>query len=189
MDQRDLLKKVLEAFEAAGVEYILVGSVASAAYGEPRLTLDIDVVAALFPGRLPRFLSQFPDPEYYCSREAATEAMERKGQFNIIHPASGMKVDIIVKKVDEFDRNRFTRKRSLEIFPDRPAFFASPEDVIIKKMEYFKEGGSEKHLRDIAGIIKVSGKELEIAYIERWASRKGLAEIWEAILEKTNGRE
>lgn len=139
MDQRDLLRKVLSALEAAGVEYILVGSMASAAYGEPRLTLDINVVAALTPGRLPRFLSCFPDPDYYCSREAASEAMKRKGQFNIIHPASGLKIDVIVKKADEFDRSRFTRKRSLAIFPDRPAFVASPEDVIIRKMEYSRK--------------------------------------------------
>lgn len=188
MDQSDLLRKVLEALEAASVEYILVGSVASAAYGEPRLTLDINVVAALTSGQLPRFLSSFPDSEYYCSREAAMEALKREGQFNIIHPASGLKIDFIVKKADDFDRSRFSRKRSLAIFPDRPAFAASPEDVIIKKMECFKEGGSEKHLRDIAGIIKVSGKELDIAYIERWASRKDLLEIWQAILSKTKER-
>ncbi|MCL5966898.1 MAG: hypothetical protein M1550_06845 [Deltaproteobacteria bacterium] len=82
-----------------------------------------------------------------------------------------------MKKGDEFNRSRFARKRSLAIFPDRPAFVASPEDVIVKKMEYFKEGGLEKHLRDIAGIIKISGKELDIVHIERWASKKGLAEI------------
>lgn len=188
MDQRDLLRKVLSALEAAGVEYILVGSVASAAYGEPRLTLDIDVVAALTPNNLPRFLSFFPDPEYYSSREAASEAIKREGQFNIIHPASGLKVDVILKKADAFDRSRFTRKRSLAIFPDLPAFVASPEDVIIRKMEYYREGGSEKHLRDIAGIIKVSGMELDLPYVERWASRKDLSEIWRAIQSKTKER-
>lgn len=188
MDQRDLLRKVLSALEAAGVEYILVGSVASAAYGEPRLTLDIDVVAALTPNNLPRFLSFFPDPEYYSSREAASEAIKREGQFNIIHPASGLKVDVILKKADAFDRSRFTRKRSLAIFPDLPAFVASPEDVIIRKMEYYREGGSEKHLRDIAGIIKVSGMELDLPYVERWASRKDLSEIWRAIQSKTKDR-
>ena len=187
MDQGNLLRKLLESLESAGVEYILVGSVASAAFGEPRLTLDIDVVAALTPARLPRFLACFPEPEYYVSREAATDAVERRRQFNIIHPASGLKVDVIVKKADEFDRSRFRRKRNLAIFHDRTAFVASPEDVIVKKMEYFQRGGSEKHLRDIAGIIKISGKELDIVHIERWASRKGLAEIWRAILSKTKG--
>lgn len=187
MDQRELLRKVLEAFDAVGIEYILVGSVASAAYGEPRLTLDIDVVAALGQDHLNRFLSFFPSPEYYASRDAATQAIHENRQFNVIHPASGLKIDVIVKKPDDFDQNRFARKRSLPVFPDRSADFASPEDVIIKKMEYYREGGSEKHLRDIRGILCVSGEGLDVSYVERWAARKGLTEIWRAILSKPRG--
>lgn len=187
MDQRDLLRKVLETFDAVGIKYILVGSVASAVYGEPRLTLDIDVVAALTVSQLPKFLSSFSPPGFYVSADAAAGAVREGKQFNIIHPASGLKIDIIVKKPDDFDESRFSRKRSLPVFPDRSADFASPEDVIIKKMEYHREGGSEKHLRDIAGILRVSGDGLNAAYIEQWAARKGLTEIWRAILKKTRG--
>lgn len=184
MDQRDLLRRVLDAFAASDIEYLLVGSVASAAYGEPRLTLDIDVVAALTAAQLPRFLSFFHAPEYYVSADAAAEAVRKERQFNIIHPASGWKIDVIVKKTDEFDQSRFARKRNIPVFPDRPASVASPEDIIIKKMEYYREGGSEKHLRDIVGILRVSGDGLDVSHIERWAARKGLTEIWRAILTK-----
>jgi hypothetical protein len=187
MDPRDLLRKTLEAFDAVGIEYILVGSVASAVYGEPRLTLDIDVVAALTVEKLPRFLSSFPSPNFYVSAEAAADAIRSEKQFNIIHPSSGLKIDVIVKKPDDFDQSRFARKRSLPVFPDRSADFASPEDVIIKKMEYYREGGSEKHLRDIRGILSVSGEGLDVSYVERWAARKGLTEIWRAILSKPGG--
>jgi glutamine synthetase len=62
-----------------------------------------------------------------------------------------------------------------------------PEDVIIKKMEYYREGGSEKYLRDIRGILSVSGEGLDVSYVERWAARKGLTEIWRAILSKPGG--
>lgn len=184
MDQGDLLRRILDAFAASEVEYLLVGSVASAAYGEPRLTLDIDVVAALTVAKLPNFLSFFPAPEFYVSSDAAAEAARTEKQFNIIHPASGWKIDIIVKKADEFDRSRFARKRSIPVFPDRSASVASPEDIIIKKMEYYREGGSEKHLRDISGILRISGDELDIPYIERWTACKGLTEIWRVILLK-----
>jgi hypothetical protein len=187
MDQRDLLRRVLDAFAISGVDYLLVGSVASAAYGEPRLTLDIDVVAALTVAQLPPFLSFFPAPEFYVSSDAAAEAVRSEKQFNIIHPASGWKVDIIVKKADEFDRSRFARKRSIPVYPDRPASVASPDDIIIKKMEYYREGGSEKHLRDISGILRVSGDGLDLPYIDRWAARKGLTDIWRAILTKNKG--
>jgi len=185
MDQSELLRRVLDAFDASGVEYILVGSVASAVYGEPRLTLDIDVVADLTRDRLPRFLSSFPSPGFYVSREAAAEAVEQRKQFNVIHSASGLKVDVIIRKADEFDRSRFARKRNLPVFPDRPADFASPEDVIVKKMEYFREGASEKHLRDIVGILKVSGGDVDFSYVELWAARKGLTEIWKTILTRS----
>ena len=187
MDQRDLLRKALEAFAVAGVEYLLVGSIASAVYGEPRLTLDIDVVAVLTVEKLPRFLSAFPPSDYYVSAEAATDAIRSRKQFNIIHPSSGLKIDIIVAKADAFDIGRFARKRSISVFPDRPADFASPEDVIIKKMEYYRESESEKHLRDITGILRVSGDGLDFPYIEDWSISKGLTEIWRAILAKTMG--
>jgi hypothetical protein len=187
MDQRDLLRKILEAFDAVDIKYILVGSVASAVYGEPRLTLDIDVVAELTVSQLPKFLSSFPPPEFYVSAEAAAGAVRDEKQFNIIHPSSGLKVDIIIKKADDFDGSRFARKRNLPVFPDLSADFASPEDVIIKKMEYYREGGSEKHLRDITGILRISGDGLDFSYIEGWSACKGLEEIWRAILSKTKG--
>lgn len=185
MDQRDLLRLVAEAFEEAGAEYLFVGAVASTAYGEPRLTLDIDVVAGIGTVHLPRFLARFASPDFYVSREAAEEAVRTRRTFNIIHISSGLKVDVIVRKEDDFDRSRFSRKKNLAVFPDRVASFASPEDVIIKKMEFFLKGGSDKHLRDIAGIIKVSGESLDKGYIEQWSARKGLMEIWRMILSRT----
>ena len=117
-----------------------------------------------------------------------TEAVREKRQFNIVHPASGMKVDVIVRKPDAFDRSRFSRKRILRVFPDLPAAFASQEDVIIKKMEYFRDGGSEKHLRDVVGILKVSGDQLDLEYIDRWAVTKDLTDIWKAVRSRGKPR-
>jgi hypothetical protein len=62
--------------------------------------------------------------------------------------------------------------------PDYDAVFASPEDVILKKLEYHREGGSDKHLRDIAGVLKISGDPLDLAYLDDWSSRLGLADLW-----------
>ncbi|MBI4288544.1 MAG: hypothetical protein HY671_08975 [Chloroflexi bacterium] len=64
------------------------------------------------------------------------------------------------------------------------ASFAAPEDVIIKKMEYYRDGGSEKHLRDVTGIISVSGGQIDRAHITKWATRLGLLDIWNAVLER-----
>ncbi len=75
------------------------------------------------------------------------------------------------------------------MFPDQEGAFASPEDVIIKKMEFYREGGSEKHLRDITGILKISGEEVDMRYIEEWAGRLGLVDIWEAIKNRVGEKD
>ncbi len=67
------------------------------------------------------------------------------------------------------------------------ASFASIEDVIIKKLEYYRAGGSEKHLRDITGVLKVSRESVDRAYIAAWAARLGLEPIWQATLERLEG--
>ncbi len=88
---------------------------------------------------------------------------------------------MIIRKETPFDRSRFARARVAHPAETYEAAFASPEDVIIKKMDYYREGGSEKHLRDIAGILKVSAGEIDETYIVEWADRLGLRPIWDAI--------
>lgn len=90
----------------------------------------------------------------------------------------------MVRKDTPFDRSRFARARSLRPTDSYTAFFASPEDVIIKKMEYYREGGSDKHLRDITGMLKISGYEIDSVYISEWAERLGLQDIWTAIQQR-----
>jgi hypothetical protein len=188
MGPYELLQKISEIFRSLGIPYLVTGSVASMAYGEPRLTNDIDVVADITFSHIPGLMTAFPKEEYYIDEEIIKEAIGQIGQFNIIHPASGLKIDVIIKKDTPFDKNRFDRTR--QIYPgDYSADFASPEDVIIKKMEYYKLGGSEKHLRDITGIFKISGESIDRNYISRWATELELNEIWEALQRRVDGHD
>lgn len=187
MEQAELLRHIAETFERLGVRYLVTGSTATIAYGEPRFTNDIDVVVELPAARIEALLAAFPAVEFYVSRSAVEAAVSRKQQFNIIHPGSGLKVDVIVASDSEFDRERFGRARQLPVLPDRSVSFASPEDVILKKMEYFREGGSEKHLRDIAGVLQVQGTRVDYGYISAWAARLGLSDIWAMILSRVTG--
>jgi len=139
-------------FERLDVPYLVTGSIAAIAYGEPRLTNDIDIVAAVGEKDIPALLESFPDDTYYVSADAIREAVRRQTQFNIIHPASGLKIDVIIMRDTAFDKSRLARIRRIHPAPAYEANFAAPEDVIIKKMQYYAEGSSEKHLRDIAGI-------------------------------------
>lgn len=94
----ELLEKVAEVFERLQIPYLVTGSVAAMAYGEPRLTNDIDIVAAIDEQHIGGLLTAFPADEFYISEDMVREAIYHHGQFNIIHPASGLKVDVIIKK-------------------------------------------------------------------------------------------
>ncbi len=184
MEQSELLQFVVTALERMGLRYFVTGSVATIFFGEPRFTNDIDVVVDLPADKIPQLCAAFPSPDFYVSEEAIRRAVSRRSQFNVIHPTSGLKVDIMVPADSPFNRSRFARVKKVRPAPDFDATFSSAEDVILKKMEAFREGGSEKHLRDIAGVLKISGEHLDRDYIEDWADRLGTAEIWREILKR-----
>ena len=177
----ELLERVVAIFEHLGIPYLVTGSVAAMAYGEPRLTNDIDIVAEVVENQIPLLVASFPAEDYYISAEMIREAIRQRSQFNIIHPTSGLKVDVIIRRDTPFDQSRFQRVRRIHPAPSYEANFAAPEDVIIKKMEYYSEGGSEKHLRDITGMLLTSAGEIDRHYITHWAVTLGLSEIWKAI--------
>ena len=180
----EFLQKIVEAFEHLQISYLVTGSVAAMAYGEPRLTNDIDIVAEIDEQHIEGLITAFPANEFYISDEMIKNAIRHHGQFNIIHPASGLKVDVIIKRNTPFDSSRFKRIRRIYPAETFQANFAAPEDVIIKKMEFYREGGSEKHLRDITGILKISGDAVDRTYISEWAQHLGLTDIWNAVQKR-----
>jgi len=181
--QAELLRKMATTLERLGVPYAVVGSTASTAYGEARLTNDIDIVLDLQAEDVERFCNEFPEPEFYLSRRAVEAAVQSRFQFNIIHPTSGLKVDCILVGNNEFDRGQLARAvRVVRKDSGYAVQFAAPEDVILKKMEYYRLGQSEKHTRDILGILREQGNRIDREYIRQWAEKMGLTEIWEAIL-------
>ena len=187
MEQLDLLRYVIESLERLDLKYAVVGSFASGAYGEPRFTQDIDIVVDLRSGQITDFCRCFPGPEFYLSEPAVRDAVQRKRQFNVIHPTSGNKVDFMLERADPWGRNQLARRQATQIFPDRIAYLASPEDVILGKMLYYGEGGSEKHLRDITGILRVNGDQVDRHYVADFAEQLGVSEIWKAVLNRLEG--
>jgi hypothetical protein len=185
MEQFDLLRYLVSILEDMKLRYFVTGSTATILYGEPRFTNDIDVVVELLEHRVVDFCRRFPEADFYLSEAAAQEAVRNKSQFNIIHPTSGLKVDVIVPEADAFNESRFARARQVRPTEDLQACFASPEDAIIKKMEYYQQGKSEKHLRDITGVLKISRNQIDIAYITGWARKMGLADLWSDIQKRS----
>jgi hypothetical protein len=180
LDQTELLSFVAAARERRGLTYAVTGSHASIAYGENRFTNDIDVIVDLDPTQLAPLLSEFPNEQFYVSEDGAKYAVLHGGQFNIIHQDTSQKIDVIVPRDPKWP-NQFARRIYLPTDDDRDAWFVGPEDLILKKMDFYRDGGSDKHLRDIAGIIKISGDRLDFTYINSWASRLNLIDIWEQI--------
>ena len=184
MEQADVLRRAIEVLERLDITYMLGGSIASSAYGEPRATLDIDVVVDLRMEQAGMLCGAFSPDEWYVSEQAARDAIAARDMFNVIHGASGNKIDLILVKQNPWARQQMERRRRVRILPDCEAYAAAPEDIIISKMISYREGGSEKHLRDIAGVLKTSGDIVDRQYVQRWAEEMELADIWQAVLRR-----
>ena len=188
MQAADLLRHLVSVLEDLDLPYALAGSIASMAYGEPRATLDIDVVVRLAPTDLERLEARFPSEEFYLDVEAAAEAIVEGSQFNIIHPSSGLKIDVFVE-ADEIEHVQIEDRRRLPALPGFTAAFSPPEELILKKLLYHRDGGSEKHLRDIKAMMEISGHEIDVDRVERGAEALGLQEIWSTVSRPINSGE
>jgi hypothetical protein len=184
MGPSELMQIVADVLESLEVPYLITGSMATVAYGEPRFTNDVDIVVDLPLAKLDAFCSAFSAPEYYCSRDAVRHAVEQRFQFNIIHPTSGLKVDVMIPETTDFNRSRLSRAVRMPSGADGSVWFASAEDVIVKKLEYYREGGSEKHLRDIVGVLKIQRESIDRHYITEWTARLNLTAEWETVLTR-----
>lgn len=173
MEQLDLLRHTLDLLERLQIPYMVVGSFASGVYGEPRFTNDIDIVIDPSPQQLDQLCVAFPSDDYYVSAEAARDALRQRGQFNVIHPGSANKIDFMIARADAWGLEQVARRARVRLLPDREGYAARPEDLVISKLLYYREGGSEKHMRDITGMLVTSPEKIDREYIGRWATELG----------------
>lgn len=164
-----------------GVPWMIVGSIASSAYGERRTTLDLDVVAVVRRHDAARFLEVFPEMDFYCPPAEVIEAESTRtehGHFNLIHQHSIYKADIYIATRSEFDRWAFENRRQLMV-GETPVWLAPPEYVIVHKLEFFREGGSEKHLRDVRGMLAAT--DVDLGLLENEIAKRGLNLQWQQV--------
>jgi hypothetical protein len=184
VEQADVLRYAVQTLERLGISYAVVGAFASGAWGESRFTQDIDIVIDLQPGQVRPICEAFPAPDFYISEAAAREAVAQHSQFNVIHPSSGNKIDFMIAGTSQWSAAQLERRKRVPLFPDCSGYLAAPEDVILGKLLYYAEGGSEKHLRDIAGILKISGEAVDREYIAQHAADLGVVNIWQLISQQ-----
>jgi hypothetical protein len=183
MPGTELFLLFVRPLNRSGIRYVIGGSVAAIFYGEPRLTNDVDVVVFLRDSDIERLLGIFPQPEFYLPPpEVILNEVRRpaRGQFNIIHVETTFKADVYLTGRDEFNAWAFRNKRPVE-FEGETLVFAPPEYVIVRKLEYFREGGSDKHLRDIRTMLKVSGEQINRADLDEWIKRQGVEAEWKEV--------
>lgn len=176
----ELLARIGEHLDRAGIPYMVTGSIASSFYGEPRTTRDLDIVIDPTPEALSEFVHDFPPSEYYVDLDAATQALADRWQFNVIEIASGWKVDLVIRRDRPFSVEEFSRRQATELL-GTPTYVATAEDTIIAKLEWAKAGESERQLRDVAAILAVSGDTLDHAYLDRWIEALGLQDVWSQV--------
>jgi hypothetical protein len=163
-----------------GVRYMVTGSVASMAYGEPRLTHDVDIVIEISREHCERFGELFPGEEFYCPPVEVLlieSARPQRGHFNLIHHDTGLKADIYPCGRDRLSAWGLDHARKL-VVDHSEVWIAPPEYVIARKLEYYAEGGSEKHLRDIEGILAVSRAAIDSDTLERNIDLVGGRAAW-----------
>lgn len=187
MTQLEFLKHSVDTLDRLGVKYMIVGSYACMAYGEARLTQDIDIVIDLSMQAVAEFCAAHPPPLFYVSETAVRDAVRTRFQFNVLHPSSLNKIDYILPRIDAWGAGRMDRRRRVRLLPGREVDVASPEDVILGKLWYHSLGGSDKHLRDIAGILRTSGDAVDRADVLAWAEKLGYTAVWNKILKKLDG--
>jgi hypothetical protein len=167
MTPEEALQLALSRLDECSIPYIITGSFASNMHGVPRATYDADVVIDVDQQSLEKFLESL-GKEFYLSREGAREALARERMFNIIHLATGFKVDLIIKKKRAFSQEEFARREEANYLGE-PRWFATAEDVIIAKLEWSKLGGSERQFIDALDVARIQGEKLDREYPEKWA--------------------
>ena len=175
-------EEITRRLEKAGIDYCIVGGLASIAYGRPRLTLDADLVLAIHPDQVTSLIEAFPAADFYLPPSEVMQAelqRESRGHFNIIHQHSALRADCYLPGRSELARWELAHRQRLSLGSGQ-AWFAPPESVIIHKLIFHREGGSEKHLEDIRGMLIGTAVDREI--IAEWVDQLGLAESWSAAL-------
>ena len=180
MAHEDLIQLFVVPLNQASIRYVITGAMAAIVYGAPRLTDDIDLVVELGEQDAGELARMYPEPDYYApGKEVVLVEMRRatRGHFNVIHVPSGLKADFYLVGRDPLHRWAIERKREIRV-GDQICWVAPPEYVILRKLQFYQEGGAEKHLEDIRRMLDISGDSLDMRWLESKAGQLGVGEVW-----------
>ena len=178
---------VIEVLQRFGIAYHLGGSYASAIHGIPRQTHDVDLVVDLGPAHIPEIVRALLG-EFYVDEKAVARAVSDRSSVNLVHLATGVKVDLFVKGSTAFDHSEFTRRIVVRLGDESPqdVFVKSAEDTVLRKLLWFRLGGevSDRQWQDVRGIVGVQGDRLDVEYLTRSADQLRVRDLLDRVLTK-----
>jgi len=169
-EEIDVLRIISDRLRTAAVPFMLTGSFALGYYGKPRMTRDLDFVVALMEQHVDPLVRVF-SPDFYIDEEFVRAAVKSQRMFNLMHLDSAIKVDFIVRKNSEYRYVEFERRKSVE-FAGVSTWITSREDLILSKLVWASDSGSEMQLRDVRTLLDES---VDWAYLKDWAAKLGVA--------------
>jgi hypothetical protein len=179
--------RVVAAFDALDVEHLIGASLASSVFGEPRQTVDADLLARLL-GQHARLLVSQLSGEFYADLGSIQTAIETQDCFNLIHLETMTKVDVFVRWRSPFGQSQFARRQKKSVGQTAPLelFFASAEDTVLAKLDWYRQGGcvSDRQWRDLLGVLKVKASALDRSYLVHWAGELGVTHLFHRALDE-----
>jgi len=178
----EIVITVAERLREADIPYMMTGALTVNYFGRPRLTHDIDIVGQISINDIKRLRLIFEDI-FFVDEHSIKIAISEKSMFSIIHKEEGVKVDFWILKGDEYNQKAFERRRWYP-YQKIKISLATPEDMIIGKLEWYKMSGIEKHLEDASGIYYIQKDRLDLDYLEQWCRKKLVIDYLKKIRER-----
>lgn len=179
---------VIDAFECLDIPYFLTGSLASSLYAVPRATQDVDLVAGVQAAHVAPLVAAVQEA-FYIDGDMILDAIRHQSSFNVIHLSTMFKVDVYILKDTPLAQEEMARRKTVQVqeAPARSILVSSPEDVVLEKLEWYRMGGgvSDRQWRDLLGVLRVTGKAFDLAYVQRWAARLQLTDLLARALQES----
>ena len=177
---------VARTLDALGIANTVGGSIASSFAGEPRSTVDIDIVAGIEERHVDPLVSVL-SAEFYIDSEALRRAIRTRTSANLIHQATQLKVDLFVAGGTPLDLQQLARRIAVDLGDGRRLHVHPPEDILLQKLRWYRRGGevSDRQWRDVAAIVRVQDRRLDLEYLRESARMLDVSDLLERALAES----